>query len=177
MKKIPIFLLLFMSIMFVSVFASQVPVEDDSHVIIYNYNGSKYALVGPKGSIIYKNTQSGHYFFTISKPFTRYKSDSEKGWVYASTVDPVYSVSIPESGILSSNYDIKDNKGDVFFSGIPPKYLISVAEMGQVSLGTLMTDFGQTLATLLPIGLILSSMVLALYLVRRFLPLFGLSSK
>ena len=80
--------------------------------------------------------------------------------------------------VISSSHDIIDPvTGTVFFSGPLPKYQVTVAEMGEVSLGNLITDFGQTLGTLLPVGLILSSMVLALYLVRRFLPLFGLSSK
>jgi hypothetical protein len=177
MKKFPIIILLFM-------FLFSVPVRaNESYPSLSNMPLLTYSMVYVRtdGQIalitsdlpIRADTKvwfSGHakYARVVDGSWTSFSDINGSGYV---------AVSTSYGSIIAADHDIYKFDGTTLFFSAPENYLVTVAEMGQVSLGNLMTDFGAVLGTLLPVGLILSSMVLALYLVRRFLPWFGLSSR
>lgn len=181
MKKIiPLFLFSFMFVFFAfssNVSAVEIDGREYPYFVEYRSHPTTVNRVYSTEPILMNSTIMKYKGWVLS-----YYKINEGSWV--KNGDPIfYSAFANTSGaitdnIFASSHDIiNPDTGTVFFSGPPPKYQVTVAEMGQVSLGDLMTDFGQTLGTLLPVGLILSSMVLVLYLVRRFLLLFGLSNK
>lgn len=177
MKKLSLFALLFLFFFSTVVSASDVTFPykvhithpTNSDVVVYLYSTSPITSDG-----------NGKFFTTGTYQWNNggWTSPVETG-SFSLDVKALGSIgsSVYHKDLISANHDIfYEGTSNVFFSP-PVQSLITVEEMSQSSLGNLMKDFGQALATLLPIGLVISSMVLALYLVRRFLPLFGLSSK